>query len=379
MSSIEDLIQYHQECEFLDFKQEEYKSIKKHELIKDVLAFANADHEGDKFIIIGIKKVQNIVTVFEIENADDAGIIQQIITDNIKPHLNVSYTDYPYLGKNILILTIHNPSNKPYATKKVVNLPSGKLFLKEDAMKIRVGSINIDMRLEDLKRIMSTENSKNKFINKISLTFKETKTSTITLNTNAGIILPSQREIVKRQKEIREIEDSLITPKYQSTSTIHFNQNTRLMKNNKIIEINNAISRIPSIYANQDHNYKVEGTSHKLQLIIFNDADESLKNATLIIKASIDEGLYLSPRRLEIREGSFQIMDDNFTIVKDNQILNYKIEKIKHKFPDQEVFQDPLRLYFEPHLKGKIVILNCSLYADNLSEPIDMPLIINVI
>lgn len=57
MPAIIELIEDYQEGDFLYFKREEYGKAKKHELVKDVLAFANSEHVGAKYIIIGLKKV----------------------------------------------------------------------------------------------------------------------------------------------------------------------------------------------------------------------------------------------------------------------------------------------------------------------------------
>ena len=177
MPTIDEIIKYHFEGDYFDFKQEEYKKNKKHELIKDVLALANSDYEGDRFIIIGIhKKDKNTITAFDITDADDSAIIQQIIYENIKPELKIEYIPYEYDEKNLQVLTIKNPINQPYAIKKTIHLPENKgVFLKVDAMKIRKGSFTLDMTLTDLDRIYKKKyNSKPDIEGKIRLAFSDT-------------------------------------------------------------------------------------------------------------------------------------------------------------------------------------------------------------
>jgi len=60
--NIEELL-YEEESSTLDFKQEQYKFIRandyqKSELLKDILAFANAWRREDAYILIGVEEIK---------------------------------------------------------------------------------------------------------------------------------------------------------------------------------------------------------------------------------------------------------------------------------------------------------------------------------
>ena len=113
MHDIDDLIEFHNECEFLDFKQEEYNELNKPHLIKDVLAFANAAITGDRYIIIGVKKSDGHTELYNIESKLDSANIQQYVHANITPELSVEYTPHQYKGFNLMVITIKSPESQP--------------------------------------------------------------------------------------------------------------------------------------------------------------------------------------------------------------------------------------------------------------------------
>lgn len=53
---IKALIEDGYECDYLDFKEKQYSKEKNVDLIMDIMAMANSSHNGDKFIIVGIKE-----------------------------------------------------------------------------------------------------------------------------------------------------------------------------------------------------------------------------------------------------------------------------------------------------------------------------------
>lgn len=55
MGKISELIEFGYECDYLDFKERQYNRDKNMDLIVDIMAMANSRHNGDKFIIVGVK------------------------------------------------------------------------------------------------------------------------------------------------------------------------------------------------------------------------------------------------------------------------------------------------------------------------------------
>lgn len=55
IKTITNLIETGYECEYLDFKAKHYPAKGTPDLLKDIMAMANAQYQGSKYIIMGVK------------------------------------------------------------------------------------------------------------------------------------------------------------------------------------------------------------------------------------------------------------------------------------------------------------------------------------
>jgi predicted HTH transcriptional regulator len=168
---IQELIEDHNEGIYLAFKREPFHADNKPELIKDILAFANASYTGDRYIIIGISKTHEKLEIFPVNNPEHPASLQQYIHDNVTPELIVTYTPYNYKGNNLMIITISNTNEQPYYPVKAINR-GGKPFLKENDLWIRKGEHKVFGKREDLEKIYARKYAKNTLAGKINLKFK---------------------------------------------------------------------------------------------------------------------------------------------------------------------------------------------------------------
>lgn len=158
---LEEIIKYEQECTYIDFKKGQYKN--KENLIKDIMAMANADYDGEKYIIIGVKFIPGKEKYIEgiNEQIEDDSNYQQLINENIEPNINFAYYSEEIDNKKIAYFIIYdNNIDKPYMMKKKYNsLESG------DAFK-RVGSSQKKLTRNDLDNIYKHKYSWELEINK---------------------------------------------------------------------------------------------------------------------------------------------------------------------------------------------------------------------
>ncbi len=132
---IESLL-YEEEGVELDLKEEQYKFIKaidddKCELLKDVLAFANAWRRSDAFILVGVKDVKGgrslIVGITDL--LDDASIQQFINTKTNRPII-FSYQNLSFEGKKIAVIHIPIQQRPIYLKKDFGKLKSDTVYLR---------------------------------------------------------------------------------------------------------------------------------------------------------------------------------------------------------------------------------------------------------
>ena len=84
MGDLDDLIKYENEHTGLDFKRSQYRKEQHGKLIKDIMSMANADIEGNQYIIIGVNHQaageKKIVSIKKEEFLDPT-IYQQLIRE----------------------------------------------------------------------------------------------------------------------------------------------------------------------------------------------------------------------------------------------------------------------------------------------------------
>lgn len=136
---IEELLN-EEETSTLDFKGDQYPFIGvtddqiKSELLKDILAFANAWGRNERYILLGINKTQGQRGLVKgIDHHIDDAQLQQFVNHKTQRPLTFSYIAYPFEGKQIGIIRI-SLQQRPFFIKK----DFGKL--KKDIVYVRRGS-----------------------------------------------------------------------------------------------------------------------------------------------------------------------------------------------------------------------------------------------
>lgn len=136
---IRKLIKNGYECEYLDFKQVQYRK-NFNDLIIDIMSMANSSHIGDKYIILGVKdKPDGTRELFGIPEEEfiDSSIYQNVILNNIEPEIKFDYFPIQYDDKRLGVIKIYASNNdKPYMLKKRYK------DLNEGLCKVRKGSNN---------------------------------------------------------------------------------------------------------------------------------------------------------------------------------------------------------------------------------------------
>src|SRR5215510_1800070 len=103
---------YEDEGTTLDFKREQYRfygasSDEKSELIKDILAFANAWRRADAFILLGVEERKGARSeVFGISEDLKDSDIQQLINSNTQRPVTFSYHSTTMDGKKVGVIRI---------------------------------------------------------------------------------------------------------------------------------------------------------------------------------------------------------------------------------------------------------------------------------
>lgn len=147
-----DALLYEEESVVLDFKKEQYRFKQsddddKSELLKDILAFANAWRRTDAFILIGIEELKGkrsrVVGINEF--LDDAAI-QQFVNRKTQRPITFSYQNLNFEGKDIAVIQIPCQERPFYLRRDY-----GRV--KKDTVYIRRGSSTDEASLDEVSRM----------------------------------------------------------------------------------------------------------------------------------------------------------------------------------------------------------------------------------
>lgn len=154
-NSLIDSLLYGEEGVDLDFKRDQYIFTKasvdeKSELLKDILAFANAWRRSDAFILVGVKEVQGGRSeIYGIDEKIDDSQIQQFVNSKTQKPIIFSYRNIEFEGEGIGI--IHIPVQKrPFYLKKDFGP------IKKETVYIRRGSSTDIAKIDEIAKMGSS-------------------------------------------------------------------------------------------------------------------------------------------------------------------------------------------------------------------------------
>jgi len=156
MITDEDLeqLRYKGEGADLDFKQAQYPFAgatdhQKSELLKDILAMANAYRAGPGYILIGFKDrtphPAEVVGIATGDHIDDAGL-QQFVHSKVDPPLEFQYEERMFDGKHVAIITVPKQT-RPFAPNK----DYGKL--RKNTVYVRRGSSTDEASMSEMSKM----------------------------------------------------------------------------------------------------------------------------------------------------------------------------------------------------------------------------------
>lgn len=139
MASLTDTIEallWEDESTTLDFKQTQYPFAtatddQKSELLKDILAFANAFRRDDAYILLGVQdQPGGRATILGITNHLDDASLQQLVNTKTNRPVEFSYHALQINGKDIAAIRIPRQQRPLYLKKNFGNLPANTVYLR---------------------------------------------------------------------------------------------------------------------------------------------------------------------------------------------------------------------------------------------------------
>ena len=244
---LEELL-YEEEGTTLDFKREQYVFVsgndyQKSELLKDILAFANAWRRSDAYILIGVEEVKGgRSTPLGIEIDFEGAQLQQFVNSKTQKPIDFNYRTLLIDGLKIGVIRIPLQS-RPYYLEK----DYGKL--KRYVVYIRRGSSTDEASPEEIHNMGKAEVQDTQESPKIEFAFANLKE-----RTSLGASMPIEAIVLDMRLTIGR--DLAVVSNYE------VGQNAALERNPRIVEI-----RATNLFRKEDGKWKMIG--HHTDLLPF--------------------------------------------------------------------------------------------------------------
>jgi len=147
-----DALRYKSEGTDLDFKSEQYRfaggnDFEKAEMLKDILAIANAWRDGTGYILLGFKENRpNLAEVVGITESIDDSRLQQFVNSKVTPKLTFRYEEHLFEGKKVGVIAIPK-QKRPFSIVNQFGKLKGKMVYvrrgssTEEAEPIEIGKM----------------------------------------------------------------------------------------------------------------------------------------------------------------------------------------------------------------------------------------------
>lgn len=142
----------------LDFKQAQYpfssaSDHQKAELLKDILAMANAYRDAPGYILIGFRDrtphPAELIGISATDHIDDA-TLQQFVNSKVDPQLQFGYEERMFDGQHIAVITVPKQS-RPFALTKDFG------HLKKGVVYVRRGSSTGEASMSEVSKMVLTD------------------------------------------------------------------------------------------------------------------------------------------------------------------------------------------------------------------------------
>lgn len=395
MSELDDLIRFENENTSLDFKAVQYLKTSHEALIKDIMAMANANVSGDRYIIVGVKHrpdgTREYLSIDDKEFVDSA-IYHQLLRENVEPEIHFDYLPYSFEGSLLGVFRIYDCVNQPYMMRKAfgTGLRQGDAFTRK-------GSHQTRLMRQDLDRIF-LKRGESGFTGVIRIGFDDPRgLKEVTLSAADKIILPSDlaakkiRSILAEREQPDRGELMRIQRMFESgliRSSI-FGPTSYAQRSTE--ELRENLEHVKDTYRDDDLHelYEVKGT--KINLLIVNEGETYVEDTSIKVDIPKLEGLrvarriYPKPVRssnpFEAITARPFMYGHNYpkvrNLVKHVEVRS-SIGNLRHGIPTL-AFDEPIRIVIENNLIGQKILLGCTLYGKQLRAPRTETLTINVI
>lgn len=346
--------------------------------LRDTLAMANASVDGSRFIIVGaVVDGQGFRRLRAVSEKDFNGKpdYTALAKDFVEPALEIRYEQVLVDGKRVGVFEIGNCHDRPYMMRIDYSetLRRGDAYMRTKGATVKMGRRQLQSLFE--KRFRDTQSE-----------------------TNIDVGFPGEiihKKLTMPSCDMSQLPSAVAASKLEQLLKVHMKSSNsgsttvmaRLVHARLFGSDDPYISRTPAEliaeieeigdkYRDDDLHYLFETQAQKLQLVVCNQGNEPIVDASIALVLPKDDDLYIADHLPKVRRNGRFIgragadVDAYPTVSLHKKAIH--ITKEIGDLPVEEpveAFRSPVRLCLGPGLIGRRFGIRYALHGQNLSAP----------
>ena len=365
-------------CADIQFRRAAYGNRDIRRFLRDVIALANTDVEGPRYIVIGVKFDDNEQRkLYSVNPADFSGKTSypSLVLDFIEPQIRVQYHQVTVDGICLGVFEIPHCPDRPYMMRidHSETLRRGDAYIRINDAAMKVGRAQLQSMFE--KRFHESASAK-----RIEIGFpgeiihKVLKMKTVDLAGMPSAVASSKlNQLLDIQKSSNTTGATTVMARLTHARLFGSDNPYETKSRWELIE---EMAKIKLKHRSDDERFLFEENAERLQVVIYNQGDEPIQDASLAL-AMPNHGSFYVADHLPIPART-----DRFTNGQPNETGLYpgvkisddaiQISKAIGHIPCGEpvlAFDVPLRVCVGSELRGRKFGIRYALSGANLRDP----------
>ena len=359
----------------MQFRKEAYGKSGTEHFLRDVIAMANASVDGIRYIVTGAEFDSKGQKHFHGVPRDDFSrtpSYQSLANQYIEPPLRLRYESVMLDGDRVGIIEIGDCQDRPYMMRADYSesLRRGDAYTRVNQSAVRMGRRQLQMLFEKkFQDSISGANIEIGFPGEII--HKERRVDTCKLEQLPSAIASAKlHELIEAKDRVRA---TAATSRLARLTYARLFGTDIPYEDRSTDEILAEMEQLEKRYRDEDESFLFEDRATKIQLVVFNQNEDPIRDASITLVMPNPDGLYVASRlpkiqradefieRTPLEQSSYPAV----SLRKNAVQVSVKLGDIPSGEPI-EIFESPLRICAGAAMNGRRIGIQYGLYAQNL-------------
>lgn len=383
MPRLEDIALHESANSAVAFREHAYMSRDAARFLCDVLALANAEVEGPRFLFIGVRDVAGSERTVPGIDAEAMSTLRRtllaLLARSVEPPFRIVLRALKVRGATVALLCLSECDNAPYLLRKsVAGLPAGVGWLRR-------GTRQEQLTRADLRRLFARRPGSDQATTDVRVAFagepprEELELPVLDLAELPSAIAAGRlRQMLEAKKTAKDVLgrtetrfDRLLHAQIfgvEQAYESHGDESLRLM-----------IDKAKDEHAIADRHYELNVRAHKLELVVCNRGSVALDNVMLQLRLPNLPGIGVADRLYTATGGEAGSEDRYPSVTVGQRVIDIEagIGSLAAG-ATLAAFREPPRLWLREPAAGKSIALDYTVHARGLAEPIRDTLVIRI-